>query len=663
MRYRPDIDGMRAIAVSSVVFFHAGLFPFRSGFVGVDIFFVISGYLIGGIVLREATEGRFGFVTFYARRARRILPALILVVLLTCLLGWFLLDAKEYFFVGATATSSLLAISNFSFWRLQDYFATDSQLRPLLMTWSLGIEEQFYLFFPLMIVGIVRFAPRRIMVALAILTCSSLVVALWSVQAHPAAAFYLLPSRGWELGAGAMLAAWQITQRGRGDQPAAFGGWVGGQEVLAATGALLIAIAIVAFGGTSSISALPVLLSVLGTAALIAAEKSVFNRRLLAARPMVFIGLVSYSWYLWHWPLMSYLRIVVPQPPALWQLMVVTAVSFGLAVVSWWFVERTFRRPTRPPGPTVLRYAVVLALALVAPMMIKTAAGLPQRLPVDARTIAAEVGAGIDGPCIAGWSETKPDPARDCVVAIPNRPTVALVGDSHAWALGPGLRELAARQNLGFRMFTKPACPPLLGVSVKSEDHPVLTETCATFMANSLRDIIADRSIEAVVLAGLWDNPMNRYVDYAAPRSSKTGEELLREGLERMVGALRDEKRHVVLVGDIPYWRFDPLRIASARSIPLRGRMMCAVWPKCADVSQGAAALDNIVMPDPRSVEIVRETAAIGHMSYLDLFGRFCDANRCMFQRGNQLLFFDTNHLSAAGATFALGGLKILPDE
>src|SRR5262245_6371838 len=134
-RYRSDIDGLRAVAVSSVVFFHTGLFPFRSGFVGVDIFFVISGYLIGGIVLREAIEGQFDFVNFYARRARRILPALMLVVLITCLLGWFLLDAREYFFVGSTATSSLLAISNFSFWRLQDYFATESQLRPLLMTW------------------------------------------------------------------------------------------------------------------------------------------------------------------------------------------------------------------------------------------------------------------------------------------------------------------------------------------------------------------------------------------------------------------------------------------------------------------------------------------------------------------------------------------------
>jgi peptidoglycan/LPS O-acetylase OafA/YrhL len=145
--YRPDIDGLRAIAVCSVVLFHAGLFPFRSGFVGVDIFFVISGYLIGGIILRGAIDGNFSFFEFYSRRAKRILPALILVVATVIAAGWFLLSADEYRGVGATSVSALLATSNFSFMRIQDYFRPDSQLQPLLMTWSLGVEEQFYLFF------------------------------------------------------------------------------------------------------------------------------------------------------------------------------------------------------------------------------------------------------------------------------------------------------------------------------------------------------------------------------------------------------------------------------------------------------------------------------------------------------------------------------------
>ena len=156
---------------------------------------------------------------------------------------------------------------------------------------------------------------------------------------------------------------------------------------------------------------------------------------------MVFVGLISYSWYLWHWPLMSYLRIIMPEPPERWQLMLVTLVSFGLAVLSWRFVERTFRRPARPPGPTVSRYAFVLVLVLVGPIMIKEGAGLSGRLPHQAREIAAQIGTGLDGPCNPTWSETKPDLSLNCVIDMPNRPSVALVGDSHAWALGPGLRK------------------------------------------------------------------------------------------------------------------------------------------------------------------------------------------------------------------------------
>jgi peptidoglycan/LPS O-acetylase OafA/YrhL len=143
-RYRPDIDGLRAIAVTSVVLFHAGLYPFSGGFVGVDIFFVISGYLIGGIILRGVEADRFRFADFYARRARRILPALFLVIGALCAAGWFILNSSEYHGVGATSMSALLGVSNFSFWGHQDYFEPDARLAPLLMTWSLGVEEQFY---------------------------------------------------------------------------------------------------------------------------------------------------------------------------------------------------------------------------------------------------------------------------------------------------------------------------------------------------------------------------------------------------------------------------------------------------------------------------------------------------------------------------------------
>src|SRR5262249_14836631 len=162
----------------------------------------------------------------------------------------------------------------------------------------------------------------------------------------------------------------------------------------------------------------------------------------------------------------------------------------AVAVLSWQFVERPFRRATLPSRPTLVRYALVLALALVAPIAIKLGGGLPQRLPEQTKQIEVTVGAGLDGPCSAAWSESKPNLSGDCVVVVENRPAVALIGDSHAWALGPGLRELAAQQNLGFQMFTKPSCPPLLDVSVRSKDQPALTEACAAFMSNSLQQLV-----------------------------------------------------------------------------------------------------------------------------------------------------------------------------
>jgi peptidoglycan/LPS O-acetylase OafA/YrhL len=208
--YRPDVDGLRAIAVSSVVLFHCGLWPISSGFVGVDIFFVISGYLIGGIILRQTKAGQFRLAHFYARRARRILPALFVVVTATCAVGWFLLDASEYRAVGGTAVATFLAYSNISFWRFQDYFHNHARFWPLLMTWSLGVEEQFYLLFPFLVVALRRFAWTKLCAVLAIATLASFGSALYWARVSPMGAFYLLPGRAWEFGVGVILAALEM---------------------------------------------------------------------------------------------------------------------------------------------------------------------------------------------------------------------------------------------------------------------------------------------------------------------------------------------------------------------------------------------------------------------------------------------------------------------
>lgn len=657
-QYRPDIDGLRAIAVSSVVLFHAGIPTFRSGFVGVDIFFVISGYLIGGIIISEIQNKKFQFANFYARRARRILPALIAVVLTSCLLGWILLDAGEFFFLGGTALAALLGLSNFSFWRLQDYFHRDAELHPMLMTWSLGVEEQFYALFPILIIVIMVVARKRLLVALAGLTMISFVCAVILTRSYPAAAFYLLPARAWELGVGTILAAWHATRMPW--RPSCLG-----QETIAVAGLLLLAIGIFAFDSDTAFPGVAAAVPVLGTAALITTQGSWVNQRLLSWRPIVFIGLVSYSWYLWHWPLMSYLRIILPSPPTHWQLSFFAAFSFGIAILSWKYIEQPFRLSKAAASQTLLHYAAVVALVLSIPASIKLTNGFPYRMTDETKTIQAAVAARLNASCSAAWDEVVPTRSPECVRDIKNRRAVGLLGDSHAWALSPGLRDATARENVGFRIFTKPGCPPLLTVSVKDARQPHLTEACTEFMANATAALAADERVSVVVLAGRWDNPMDRYVDPKINGTQPSPEILLNQGLEAMIATLLSSGKEVVLARDVPHWSFDPSKAMLADSIPFRRKVVCLFWSSCSDISGSGISISHLTPVNSHSVHIVQRLAegAGRHVRYIDLFSRFCDAKECKFKDGSEPLYIDRDHLSALGARHALADFSLLFKE
>jgi len=487
-RYRPDIDGIRAIAVTSVVLFHGGFPPFRSGFVGVDIFFVISGYLIGGIIVREVSQGQFDFVNFYARRARRILPALFLVVLFTCLTGWLLLDASEYRYVGATATSALLAVSNFSFWRFQDYFAPDGRLKPLLMTWSLGVEEQFYFLFPFLIIATAKLAAKRIIAVLATMTLASFALSVWWSYAYPTAAFYLLPSRAWELG-----------------------------------------------------------------------------------------------------------------------------------------------------------------------------------IPEAAKSVEAVAALGRGGKCLALF-EDAPNFSSECVSPSPDQASVALLGDSHAGALADAFRELATQQNLRFRIFAKSSCRPLLDVGIWSKEYPDLEESCAAFMARSLRVLISDPQVKTVFLAGAWAGPLEpdalyRYVDRENPASPLDGVHLLTKGLQHVSAALRAAGKTVVLVEDAPQWRFDPFRVELDDTMSFRGDVLNVVFREDAQMESGQVKLTSLRETEHTHI-ILEVMPELPHEArYLDFFGKFCARDYCTYKDSTGLFFFDEGHLSFNGARHAFNGLRLLSDK
>ncbi|MAM61448.1 acyltransferase family protein [Maritimibacter sp. UBA3975] len=338
MKYRAEIDGLRSLAVIPVVLFHAGSSLFSGGYAGVDIFFVISGYLITTIIIAELAGDGFSILRFYERRARRILPAL-LVVMAASIPGalWLMLPDMLRDFARSLVAVSLFA-SNILFWQESGYFAPAAELKPLLHTWSLAIEEQFYLFFPPLLILLWGLGRRAVLVSLAALFIGSLALAQVASQAMPTANFYLLPTRAWELLAGSFCAFGY--HRLRANQ------W------LAALGLLLIVATLFAYDGDTPFPSLYTVLPVAGAVLVILfARGGTPTARLLALRPFVFVGLVSYSFYLWHQPLFAFARIHAGGDPAPGLLYGLGALAFLLAVLTWRFVETPFRARPHPAMP------------------------------------------------------------------------------------------------------------------------------------------------------------------------------------------------------------------------------------------------------------------------------------------------------------------------
>ena len=335
--YRPEIDGLRAVAVLPVILYHAGLPGFEGGFVGVDVFFVISGYLITTIILRELNEGTFSLVRFYERRARRILPALFLVMLCCVPLAWAIMVPSALKSFGETLIATALFASNFYFWQDSGYFASANEVKPLIHTWSLAVEEQYYIFVPLALMAIWALG-GRLRIAFLIMTVvaiASFVVADWGSSRFKAASFFLLPTRAWELMIGGLAAVLLL----RGVQ---FPRWL--SESGAWMGLALIGIAIGFLDGDFLWPGRWALLPVLGTALIVLfADSQTSAARVLKLSPLVGLGLISYSAYLWHQPLFAFARLRDFSEPGMTVMLALSVLSLALAWVSWRFVERPFR--------------------------------------------------------------------------------------------------------------------------------------------------------------------------------------------------------------------------------------------------------------------------------------------------------------------------------
>ena len=435
--YQPEIDGIRAIAVTSVIVFHGHILPLSGGFVGVDIFFVLSGYLITGILLSDMGQGRFSIWQFYERRVRRIFPALFFVLFTTSFAAWVMLNPPQLKAYSESLISVVVFLSNFLFAANSGYFAPSLEEAALLHTWSLAVEEQFYLLFPLLLLLLHRKLSRHLLGALLALAVASLCLSIWGAQVKAQMNFFFPLSRAWELLAGSLAAFWR---RGHGAQT--HGG-------LAMLGLIAVAASVALHSEATPYPGIATLLPVSGTVALIlfAGPETIVGRG-LSARPLVAIGLISYSAYLWHQPLFALARASTQEAPS-WSMMTVLGlITYGLAAVTWWLIEQPFRRPQKRLLQN--RKPLFMAAGLgTAFFILLGAAGTmtngndatwrrlnPEKAARLNLILAARVADGLpadSGPCRFNLT-TLDDHARDRITdcAAQHGPAVVILGDSHA---------------------------------------------------------------------------------------------------------------------------------------------------------------------------------------------------------------------------------------
>lgn len=356
--YRREIDGLRALAVVPVILFHAGFEGLRGGFIGVDVFFVISGYLITSIILSEKEAGVFHLSEFWERRARRILPVLFLVIAACIPAAFLLLDQFELHSFSKSVLAASLFYSNFHFWRDGGYFETAAEMKPLLHTWSLAVEEQYYIFFPILILLAWRFGKRGMVAMLSLIALGSFILCLWASQNKPGAAFFLLPTRIWELAVGALTAFYCFKNKLKTDH-----GLLG--EALSIAGLLLIVVSFLTYSSAIAFPGFYALVPTLGAALLILFATSATRvGRFLSSSLMVGIGLVSYSAYLWHQPIFAFLRHVFEELSVMAMVLGVCSV-FCLAFFSWKCIELPFRNRSIIPSARFSKLIVALGAGVI----------------------------------------------------------------------------------------------------------------------------------------------------------------------------------------------------------------------------------------------------------------------------------------------------------
>ncbi len=622
LQYRADIDGLRAVAVLPVVAFHVGISIVPGGFVGVDVFFVISGYLISSIILSEFQQGRFSVLAFYERRTRRIFPALIATLAVTSVLAYvYLLPAELVSFAGSLLAATFSA-SNFYFWMHSGYFDPAASQQPLVHTWSLAVEEQFYILFPLFLMIVRRFFPEHLRSSIVIVAglsfAASAVGAFWD----PATTFYLPHTRAWELLLGTILAMGVLP-----DLRTAVA-----SNIASLLGLGMIGAAIFMFSERTPFPGLSALLPCVGAGLVIHAggrAKPLINR-LLSLPPLVFIGLISYSLYLWHWPLILFqwnYSLFFSGLSSAREKALLVVLSLVFATLSWWLIERPFRRGWLRLPARSLFAAAAFAVAAIFIVAIGAIAlrGFPHRFSpreIEAASYIAYDPAGDyrEGTCftndVAGEVNFRPD---ICLRHAGDKKNYLVLGDSYAADLPYGLSRVFPGAN--FLQATGAGCKPTLEETRATD--PALRR-CANLMKFIFLDYLKTNRNDAVLLAASW-----RDSDLAA--------------LAETLDWANRNKIKIVLFG--PKVQYDA---------PLPRILVAAIRQR------------DPTLPDrhrPDTFEILdrkmSQLADSKHVPYISFFQRLCTHGACpSVDHEGHPLTFDIGHLTRWGSLVTAQSLR-----
>lgn len=641
--YRPDVDGLRALAVLAVVLYHAGLYWLSGGFVGVDIFFVISGYLITSLIFKELQAGTFSFSNFWLRRVRRILPASMFMMGVVAVAYAFIYPPDLYSDFGRSLVAQGLFSANILFWLESGYFDRAAELKPLLHTWSLAVEEQFYFLFPPLLWCLFRYFRKRLFLFIAITTLCSLAVSIWGAHNYPIGAFYLLPSRAWELGIGAILAL--SPQRIYSKSPTV-------NNVVSIIGIILVLYSIFAFDRHTPFPSWYALVPTLGTAALIYGNRDpgAILARFFSMKPVVAVGLISYSLYLWHWPILVANRWVHIEDPTVTSLVISVVLAFILAIISYFWVEQPLRlNKTRFTTPRLLMInGSVLAMLLLAGLYLVSSNGAPRRS--DATLLLANQDLFSLPPHSHKCDDRFEQNTEDFVCKsenydhLLNRPFF-LWGDSHASAMMPAFQNAANELGVRFEYATHTACPPILGVS--RLDRP--EDNCREFN-DAVFQYLVDNKIERVFL--VWRQ--NIYTD---GREGKEGESVApvlisshkRENTDDKQGTyeiyashfaktilrLRQNNIDFLVFRQVPNFKISPL-VLYPKYLMLGREMVGGHF--------GRPRLEF----EQRSLKTL-ELFAESELEYIDLTDQFCDKKTCYMQMAGTILYRDDDHLGKWG--------------